>query len=198
MTRKLVRRLVIGAAVSVGVLLIAYATLHLPFVRAAVLERARAYTLRELGVVVDASSLHYGLLSRSIELRGLRFAAAAGEPPFLQAEAVRLVLDRSLFRGNVAIDKLDLVGPRVTVVRHANGTTNLPSGSSTSSDAPPLDLGMVTLSALTIALADESTGREVALGPLDLSLDASPSGSQPGAFGPSPFSVRLPAPGRST
>ena len=99
MTRKLVRRLVLGAAMSAGVLLIAYATLQLPFVRAALLERARAYTLRELGVVVDASSLHYGLLSRSIELRGVRFAAAAGEPPFLQAEVVRVVLDRSLFRG---------------------------------------------------------------------------------------------------
>src|SRR5688572_17124748 len=197
MTRKLVRWLVLGAALSVGVLLIAYATLHLPFVRAAVLERARAYALRELGVVVDASSLRYGLISRSIELRGLRLAAAAGEPPFLQAESVRVVLDRGLFRGNVAIDKLDLVGPRVTVVRHANGTTNLPSGSSTSSDEPPLDLGLVTLSTLTIALADEATGREVSLGPLDLSLDASPSGSQPGAFGPSPFSVRMGAPTRT-
>ena len=195
MTRKLVRRFVLGAAMSAGVLLIVYATLQLPLVRAALLERARAYTLREFGVVVDASSLHYGLLSRSIELRNVRFAAAAGEPPFLQAESVRLVLDRSLFRGNLAIDKLELVGPRVTVVRHANGTTNLPSGRSTSSDAPLLDLGMVTLSALTIAIADESTGREAALGPLDLSIDASPSGSRPGAFGPSPFSVRLPAPG---
>src|SRR5688500_7799178 len=102
MARKLVRRLALGAAVSAGVLLIGYATLHLPFVRAAVMERARGYALRELGVVIDAASLHYALLSRSVELRSVKVASAAGEPPFLEAEAVRVVLDRSLFRGTVA------------------------------------------------------------------------------------------------
>ena len=194
MTRKLVRRMGAGAVVVAGVLLIAYATLHLPFVRARVLERARGYALRELGIVVDASSLHYALLARSVELRNVSLAASAGEPPFLQAEAIRLVLDRSVFRGVVASDRLDLAGPRLAIVRHANGTTNLPRERSSSGEPAPLDLGRVSVNALSITLADESTGREVAIGPLDLSLDTSPSASQPGSFGPSPFSVRLPAP----
>ena len=112
MTRKVVRRIGVGAVVAAGVLLIAYATLHLPFVRARVLERAREYALRELGIVVDASSLHYAILARSIELRDVSLASSAGETPFLKAEAIRLVLDRSVFRGVVAVDRLDLVGPR--------------------------------------------------------------------------------------
>ena len=62
MTRKFVRRMGLGAAVVTGILLIAYGTLHLPFVRARVLERAREYALRELGIVIEASSLHYAVL----------------------------------------------------------------------------------------------------------------------------------------
>ena len=182
------------AVVVVGVLLIAYAMLHLPFVRARVLERTRGYALRELGIVVDASSLHYAVLARSIELRSVRLASSAGETPFLQAEVIRLVLDRRVFRGVVSVDRLDLVGPRLTIVRHANGTTTLPRARSASGDATALDLGLVSVSALTINLADESNGREVAIGPLDLSLDTSRRASQPGMFGPSPFSVRLAAP----
>ena len=194
MTRKLVRRMGAGAVVVAGVLLIAYTTLHLPFVRARVLERARGYALRELGIVVDASSLHYAVFARSVELRNVSLAASAGEPPFLQAEAIRLVLDRSVFRGVVRSDRLELAGPRLAIVRHANGTTNLPRGRPSSGEPAPLDLGRVSVNALSITLADESTGREVAVGPLDLSLDTSPRASQPGTFGPSPFSVRLPAP----
>jgi outer membrane protein assembly factor BamA len=192
MSRKLVRRIGLGAAVVAGLLSIAYATLHLPFVRARVLERARAYALRDLGIVIDASSLHYALRARSVELRNVSLASSGVETPFLQAEAIRLVLDRSVFRGVVAVDRLDLVGPRLAIVRHANGTTNLPRGRSGSGNAP-LDLGVVSVSALAINLADESTGRAVAVGPLDLSLDTSPRASQPGTFGPSPFRVGLPA-----
>ena len=194
MTWKLVRRMGVVAVVGAGFLLIAYTTLHLPFVRARVLEAARGYALRELGIVVDASSLHYAVLARSVELRNVSLAASAGEPPFLQAEAIRLVLDRSVFRGVVAVDRLDLACPRLAIVRHANGTTNLPHGRSSSGEPAPLDLGRVSVNALSITLADESTGREVAIGPLDLSLGTSPGASQPGTFGPSPFSVRLPAP----
>jgi outer membrane protein assembly factor BamA len=191
MARKLVRRVVLGSAVLSGVLLIALAAIHLPVVRGLVLQRAQDYALRELGIVVGASSLHYALLARSIELRRVTLASAVGEPPFLQAEAVRFVLDRRIFRGHVAIDRLELVGPRLTLVRHANGTTNLPRALSASGDSTPLDLGVVAVSGLTMTLADESTGRAASLGPVDLSIDASPAASRPGAFGPSPFSVRL-------
>ena len=194
MSRKLVRRVAVVAAVAAGILLIVFATLHLPFVRARVLERAREYALRELGISVDASSLHYAVLGRSIELRDVSLASSAGETPFLKAEAIRVVLDRSVFRGVVAVDRLDLVAPALTVVRHANGTTNLPRGQPASGDRAPLDLGVVSVTRFTINLADESTGREAAVGPLDLSLDTSPGGSRPGTFGPGQFSVRLPAP----
>ena len=106
MTRKLVRRVAVGAAVAAGILLIVFATLHLPFVRARVLERAREYAARELGIFVNASSLHYAVLGRSIELRDVSLASSAGETPFLKAEAIRVLLDRSVFRGVVAVDRL--------------------------------------------------------------------------------------------
>ena len=118
--------------------------------------------------------------------RRTSFSASRGDPPCPRP--------KSLPRCTLPSIGWIWSGPRLTIVRHANGTTNLPRGRSASGDAAPLDLGMVSVNALSIALADESTGREVAIGPLDLSLDTSPRGSQPGAFGPSPFSVRLPAP----
>ena len=132
MIRKLVRRLGVGAAVLAGVLLIAYATLHLPFVRAAVLERARGYALRELGMrarCVEPPLCGARAIGRASQrqARGLRRGASV-----LQAEAMRVVLDRRLFRGLVA-DRT--AAPRrsrgLAIVRHANGTTNLPRERST-------------------------------------------------------------------
>src|SRR3954470_1016768 len=98
-------RLVRLAIVLIGLLLIGLAVLHLPPIRARVLERVRGYARQELGIVVRASSLHYSLLRRSIELRDVSLTAESSGDPFLEADRVVLVAGPGLFRGRVAVER---------------------------------------------------------------------------------------------
>ena len=74
---QLPRRLVRLSAILVGLLLIGLAVIHLPSVRRRVLDRARGYAAQELGITLQASSLRYSLLSRSIELRDVTASSSA-------------------------------------------------------------------------------------------------------------------------
>ena len=67
------------AVVLIGLILIGLTVLHLPPVRARVLDRVRGYAARELGIALQASSLGYNLFTRSIELGDLSLAASSGE-----------------------------------------------------------------------------------------------------------------------
>ena len=64
---RLSARLARLAVVLIGLILIGLAVLHLPPVRARVLDRVRGYAQQEFGVAMQASSLGYNLLTRSIE-----------------------------------------------------------------------------------------------------------------------------------
>ena len=77
---RLFRRLVRLAVVLIGLILIGLAVLHLPPVRARVLDQVRGYAAQELGVALQASSLGYNVLTRTIELRDLSLAATPGSP----------------------------------------------------------------------------------------------------------------------
>ena len=107
MTRKLVRRIGVGAAVVAGILLLAYATLHLPFVRALVLERARGYALSELGIVARRveSSLRAARSIGRTSQRESRVLCRRSRP-FCKPRRSVVVLDRRVFRGVVAVDRL--------------------------------------------------------------------------------------------
>ena len=192
--RKLVRRIAVVAAILAGALLLFLAVVHLPPVRARVLEQARAYAARELGVAVDAKSLHYNLFGPSAELRDVALGSLDDKDrrPLLRADSLRIVLGRGLVLGQVEVTRLELHRPRLTVVRHADGTLNLPRGRGASStEVTPLRLGRVEVRQLTIGVDDEISGRSFVMGPLDLSIDTSSATPAPGAFGPSPFSLRL-------
>ena len=79
---RLFRRLVRLAVVLIGLILIGLAVLHLPPVRARVLDRVRGYAAQELGMALQASSLGYNVLTRTIELRDLSLAATPRQSPF--------------------------------------------------------------------------------------------------------------------
>src|SRR5262245_10198596 len=111
-------RRVLAAACLASLLATGVVLLHLPAVRARVLDRARGYAQRELGIALTASALDYSLLARSIELRDLSIAAAPGEPPFLQADRAFVALRAGIFLGRVAIDRITVSRPRLTVIRH--------------------------------------------------------------------------------
>ena len=183
------------AIVAGGLPLLLLGIAHLPMVRAHVLERAREYAARELGVALDAKSLHYNLLGPSAELRDVvasRRWTTRGQRALLHADSLRLALGRGLFLGHVEVTRLELVRPRIAIVRHADGTLNLPRGRGAASrEVTPLRLGRVDIRQLTVSVDDEMSGRSFVMGPVDLSIDTSSATPAPGAFGPSPFSVRL-------
>jgi hypothetical protein len=189
----LIRRGLVAPAVVGAIALILVGAAHLPLVRARVFEWARGQAAQKFGVIVQAESLGYNLLAASVELRNPTLATQ-GERPFFAADSVRLRFSRSVLWGTIEIQGLELARPRVTIVRHANGTTNLPvSQTAPSSGTTPLHLGIVELRQISIEVEDEGADRAVRAGPIDLMLDSRSTDPRPGAFGPSPFAVRLAA-----
>ncbi len=186
----LLRRLARLVLVLAGLLLIGLAVLHLPAVRGRVLDRVRGYAERDYGVVLHASSLGYNLFSRSIELRDLSVASTAAGDPFLQAEHAVVVFGPGLFRGRAIVDRISLTRPRVTLVRYADGTVNLPPSRNGAQQTTPLQLGTVSVTALIARLDDRLAQRSFSVGPFDLSVDTGATSSGPGRFGPGEFTVR--------
>ena len=192
MASKLVKRAVLGAGAIAAVVLLLLAVVHLPFARTRVLDRIRDYAARDLGLLVDASSISYNLLAGSAELRNVSVTASRGEPVLLQVDRLRIALKPGLLRGHVEIDRLELTRPRLVLVRHPDGTMNLPaSKKEPSGPSTPLRLGLVDIRQLTLALQDEATGRSATLGPVDLALDTMGSNTPAGRFGPAPFAIRF-------
>ena len=192
MASSVVRRGLLAAAIIVTIAFVLLGMAHLPVVRAGVLEWARTRVSEDLGIAIEASALRYNLLSGSLEVSDLALSSR-GERPFLRADSARIVLARSVWWGTIELLHLEAIRPQLVVVRHADGTTNLPTGGSGSSaSSTPLRLGTIQLSQLTVEVADDD-GRALAVGPIDLTLDSSPARPRPGAFGPSAFTASLPA-----
>src|SRR5690349_17250504 len=117
MRSKFLRRALFVVVTIVTLALALLGGVHLPFVRARVLEWARVRLARDFGIVVDAKRLDYNLAGVSLELHDLNLSAP-GERPFLHADSLRLELDRRLFVGFVEIRQLELVHPHIALLRH--------------------------------------------------------------------------------
>ena len=187
---RLSARLARLAVVLIGLILIGLAVLHLPPVRARVLDRVRGYAQREFGIALQASSLGYNLLTRSIELRDLSLAATSNGQPFLQADRAVVVLDPAIYLGRFDVSRIAITRPRLTLVRNADGSVNLPPSRPSESASTPLQFGVVSVTGLSATLDDRGAGRSFAVGPFDLSMDTRDSTGRPGAFGPGGFRLR--------
>ena len=194
MTTKPIRYGLTAIAVVVTIALALVAAAHLPFVRVRVFDWARTRVAQDFGVTIEADAVGYNVLTASVVLRNPRLSTER-ERPFFRADSLRLVLSRSVLWGVLRVERLDLVRPHVTIVRHVDGTTNLPAGQTelASSSSSPLHLGSVYLRQFTVAIEDEAADRALDAGPLDLTLDSSSTNPVPGAFGPAAFTVRLAA-----
>ena len=185
------RRGLLATAAVVTAALILIGMAHLPFVRVLVLQWARAQLRESFGIVGDAGTLRYNLFSLSMELSDVTLGVQ-GERPFLQADSVQIALSRQALRGVVELERLTVSRPRLVIVRHSSGTTNLPIGGTGSSSAStPLRLGTIQLNQVSAEIADEAAGRNVSIGPIDLTLDSPPMNPRLGAFGPASFTVGL-------
>ena len=167
------------------------AVAHAGFVRARVLDWVSARISQDFGILVQADALRYNLLTTSVELRRPRLSVR-GDRPFLQADAIRVALDHRVLFGVFELQRLEFDQPRVTILRHPDGATNLPTSRSDPTSSPaPIHLGRVGLTALIVEVEDESAGHRVAAGPISLRLDTRAGAVTPGTFGPSPVGVRI-------
>jgi outer membrane protein insertion porin family len=155
-----------------------------------VLDRARGYAERELGVALTASGLSYNLFTRSIELRDLSLAATSSDQPFLQADRAVVVVGPGSYGGHLTVERISLSRPRVTVVRDSTGALNLPAARTDAPQSSPLQLGIVSTTALSIRLDDRLAQRSFTVGPFDLSIDTNGPASRPSTFGPGEFTIR--------
>jgi len=187
---KFPRRLARVAGVLAGLIVVGLAALHLPSIRGRVLDRARGYAEREFGLALGASRLSYNLFTRSIELRDLSVASTSAAQPFLQADRALLVFGPGTFLGKPTVDRVSLSRPRLTLVRETDGTVNLPSSREGTERQSPLQLGTVSVTALSVRLDDRIAQRSFTMGPLDLSVDTTSASNRSGAFGPGGFTVR--------
>ena len=149
-------------------------------------------------MALQASSLGYNVLTRTIELRDLSLAATLGSPPFLLADRVVVLVDPGIYLGRLTISRISVARPRLSLIRNSDGTMNLPAARNDAPSSSPLQLGVVSLAGLSMSLEDRAAQRAFTLGPLDLRLDTGlgargsgrDSAASPGAFGPADFTVK--------
>jgi outer membrane protein assembly factor BamA len=188
---RFVRRTLLALASVVAFVVVLVATAHLGFVRARVLDWARAQLSSGLGIVVDADTLRYNLLTLSMDLGKVRLSAPR-DRPFLEADAIRIVLNRRALTGALELERLEIDRPRVTIVRHRSGALNLPASPEGPASAPtPIHLGRVALSAMGFEFEDEAAGHRVTAAPIDLTLDTRAGAAAPGTFGPTSIAVTI-------
>ena len=81
--------------------------------------------------------------------------------------------------------------PRLTLIRNADGTMNLPPSRQDGGSSTPLQLGVVSVTGLSVTLDDRGARRCFSVGPFDLSVDTRDSAARRRAFGPGAFAVRV-------
>ena len=162
-----------------GVLLVAAllvaALLHTPIVRARALTFLIAQ-LAEAGFVAHADALDYNALTLNIRLSGLTLAVpSATTAPFLAAKEVRLSLPWEVLGGRFGINHVEIVSPRVTLHRDANGRDNwTPESRDSASEPFDLHIGRALVSDLVVDWTDEQSASHVDAA---LSLDLTTTGT---------------------
>ena len=121
-------------AVALAAFAIAILVAHVPPVRAMALRRIGVFARAHLGTALTASSLHYNLARRTVELRDVTLAGVeTPDTPFLTVPRVRARLGWRALAGHLDADSVVIDAPRLIVRRQGDGHTNLPV--TTSGDA---------------------------------------------------------------
>ena len=159
-----------------GLLLVALVlVVHTPQVRRAVLRRAVLTLQERLDLVLRADSLSYNLAVLRISLDNVTLAAVrAPEAPFARVDRITIDVPWSAVFGPFSVQEISLENARVDIVRRGDGTTNLPSPSTTANGEPsPLPIDHLRISSLAITVSDEPASLNVGLPPMavDLSPD---------------------------
>ncbi len=151
----------VAGALLVAALLVV-ALLHTPIVRA----RALAFLIAQLaeaGFVAHADALDYNALTLNIRLSGLTLAVpSAISAPFFAAREVHVSLPWEALRGRFGINHVEIVSPRVTLHRDANGRDNwTPESRDSGSEPFDLHIGRALVSDLVVDWTDEQSASHV-------------------------------------
>ena len=152
------RRTAVGLAAVVTLVVLFVAALHLPFARTRVFDWVRSRVSADFGIDIAAGALRYNLLGIAIELDKASFSAH-GDPPFFEADVIRVAVSRRALLGTFDVTGLEVVRPHLTFLRHEDGTTNLPISRADQPTSSPVHLGIVSVSQLTVDARDEAAGR---------------------------------------
>jgi autotransporter translocation and assembly factor TamB len=164
----------IGLLVATALLVIALLLVHTPPLRAFALRYASRVVLN-LGVRLEAERLDYNLLTLRVGLVGVKVWAVGEEQPFFEADEVRAAFPARVLRGTVSVDEVTIQQGVVHILRRADGSTNLPrSTQSSTGDPAPLPITRVSAPRLTIDYRDE--GNEFVVRVPAFSLDLSERG----------------------
>ncbi len=172
------RRWLIAIAALLGLLVVATAALHLPFARGRVLSYVIAQ-LASQGMRLEAAGLEYNLLALRVTLRDVRVTADGKDIPFFEAERVEANVPWAVIRGRIHVQSLDVAQPRVTIVRGADGTLNLPTFGDDDDEGSfegPVYIDRLSIAGLTFRYDDPARAHMARSGALALNMDSAPGG----------------------
>lgn len=169
------RSVFLGVASIVVVLVLGVpVVLHVALVQ----ERVKAVAISWLEARTDlrirVASLRYNLFRLTATAEGVSVSARhAPNEPFFEAASVEVTIAMTAFRGQLALDRIEIVGGRFAMRRTVMGS-NLPVAASSSNLEPgALRLGRVR-AALALDVRDEVAGVVIAIP--QLTIDTAPQG----------------------
>ncbi len=170
------RRIAAISAVAMLLFIVAALVLvQLPFARARVFRFAAQQLAALYDLDLRATELHYNVLTRVVSLDDVRLSAVGhDQEPFLTARRVSIALAWTIFRGLLAFDRIELDEARVTMLRRADGSSNLPQfDEPTDAARAPLTLDVrgLVLRGLDFAYADEGREFRIDAGGLHANLE---------------------------
>jgi outer membrane protein assembly factor BamA/autotransporter translocation and assembly factor TamB len=157
----------IGLAVAVAVLAVLAGVAHLPPVRGMVLNRLTA-ELHAYGIDARADALDYNLFTLEFRVHHLTLASRGQDArPFLTADDLYVNLPWSALTGGLSFQSIAVAHPTVTIVRGADGITNLPALGGGGSGAPlAVAVDALAITNLQATIADEANHARVVTGSL--------------------------------
>lgn len=166
-----------GAGV-IAVLVVALLAAHTSFGRGLAWSWLR-HALASYGIEAHASRLEYNLLALDVGVRDVVLnVPGRREAPFFTADLFRVKLRSGLLLGRAAADTVEILAPRVRLVRSADGRSNWPAleGGRNAEPPGPLELGTVRVRNLDVTVADEPAARTLEIASLSLDLPAPGTG----------------------
>lgn len=151
---------------------------HLPFVQTRALSWVVS-SLEKQGLRLEAGRLEYNLFALRVTMRNVRLTGDHATDPFFEADLVRLDVPWAILGGGIRVQSVEVVRPRVTVIRGADGTLNLPTfgdGGDGGGIEGPIRLGRLLITDLTFRYDDATRGQQASTGNLSVDMNSVPSG----------------------